>query len=162
MSKETPFEAAAKAMKANAEKFNPAAAQEALKPAMDNLKAWADLAQQQAVAAQAAVAESMEAMKSIKDPQAAFEALKTTAEHGMAMAAKNVKDATALSVSQFNSTVDLVEKNSPAPEAFSSVAKGMKDAASSMENAMETALQKGADAVASASAGANAKKPSKA
>jgi hypothetical protein len=162
MFKNTPVESAVKTMMAGSEKFNPAAAQEALKPVMDNLKAWADLAQQQAAAAQAAVAEAMEAAKSIKEPQDAFEAMKASAENAMEMAAKNVKDATALSVAQFNSTVDSLEKNSPAPEAFASVAKGMKDAASSMENAVEMALKKGADAVASASPGAAAKKSRKA
>lgn len=148
----TPFESAAKTMKANAEKFNPAAAQEALKPVMDNLKAWGDLAQQQAQVAQAAVAETVEAFKSIKEPQAAFEALKVSAENALAMAAKNVKDATALSVAQFNASVDTLEKSSPAPEAFAGVAKGMKAAASTMENALESAMKNGAAAAKKARA----------
>ncbi len=148
----TPFESAAKTMKANAEKFNPAAAQEALKPVMDNLKAWGDLAQQQAQVAQAAVAETVEAFKSIKEPQAAFEALKASAENALAMAAKNVKDATALSVAQFNASVDTLEKSSPAPEAFAGVAKGMKAAASTMENALESAMKNGAAAAKKARA----------
>lgn len=141
------LESAAKTMKDSAEKFNPAAAQEAFKPVMDNLKAWGDLAQQQAQAAQAAVAATVEAFKSIKEPQAAFEAMKASAENAMAMASKNVKDATALSVEQFNSTVDSLEKSSPAPEAFAGVAKGMKDAASTIENALESAMKNGAAAV---------------
>ena len=148
----TPFESAAKTMKANAEKFNPAAAQEALKPVMDNLKAWGDLAQQQAQVAQAAVAETVEAFKNIKEPQAAFEALKVSAENALAMAAKNVKDATALSVTQFNASVDTLEKSSPAPEAFAGVAKGMKAAASTMENALESAMKNGAAAAKKARA----------
>ena len=148
----TPFESAAKTMKANAEKFNPAAAQEALKPVMDSLKAWGDLAQQQAQVAQAAVAETVEAFKSIKEPQAAFEALKVSAENALAMAAKNVKDATALSVAQFNASVDTLEKSSPAPEAFAGVAKGMKAAASTMENALESAMKNGAAAAKKARA----------
>ena len=148
----TPFESAAKTMKANAEKFNPAAAQEALKPVMDNLKAWGDLAQQQAQVAQAAVAETVEAFKSIKEPQAAFEALKVSAENALAMAAKNVKDATALSVAQFNASVDTLEKSSPAPEAFAGVAKGLKAAASTMENALESAMKNGAAAAKKARA----------
>ena len=143
----TPFQSAAETIKANAEKFNPAAAQEALKPVMDNLKAWGDLAQQQAQIAQAAVAETMEAFKGIKEPQAAFEALKASAENALAMAAKNVKDATALSVAQFNASVDTLEKSSPAPEAFAGVAKGMKEAASTMENALDSAMKNGAPAV---------------
>lgn len=143
----TPFQSAAETIKANAEKFNPAAAQEALKPVMDNLKAWGDLAQQQAQIAQSAVAETMEAFKGIKEPQAAFEALKASAENALAMAAKNVKDATALSVAQFNASVDTLEKSSPAPEAFAGVAKGMKEAASTMENALDSAMKNGVPAV---------------
>ena len=63
-------------MKENAEKFNPAASQEAFKPVLDPLKAWGDLARKQAQVAQAAVAETAESFKSIKEPQAAFEAMK--------------------------------------------------------------------------------------
>ena len=55
MSKTTPFDSIAKSMKDSADKFNPAAAQEAVQPMMDNLKAWGDLAQKQAQVAQAAV-----------------------------------------------------------------------------------------------------------
>lgn len=143
----TPFEAAAKSMMENAGKFNPASAQEAVKPMMDNLKAWSDLAQKQAQVAQAAVTESVESFKNIKEPQAAFEAMKASAESTMAMAAKNLKDVTALSVAQFNATVDTMEKNSPAPEAFAGVAKGMKSAVSSMETAMESAMKTGTAAV---------------
>lgn len=147
MFKNTPFEAAAKSMMENAEKFNPAAGQDAMKPMMDNLKAWGDLAQKQAQVAQAAVTESVEALKNIKEPQAAFEALKASAENTLAMATKNLKDVTALSVAQFNATVDSMEKNSPAPEAFAGVAKGLKSAVSSMETAMESAMKSGAAAV---------------
>jgi hypothetical protein len=39
------FEAIAKTMTVNAEKFNPAASQEMFKPVMENLKVWAELAQ---------------------------------------------------------------------------------------------------------------------
>lgn len=147
MFKNTPFESAAKSMMTSAEKFNPAAAQDALKPVMDNLKAWGDLAQKQAQAAQAAVAETTEAFKNIKAPQAAFEAMKASAENAMAMAVKNVKDATALSAAQFNSSVDTLEKSSPAPEAFAGVVKGMKEAVATMETAMDAALKNGAAAV---------------
>ena len=76
MFSKNPFEAAAKTMKDSAEKFNPAAAQEAFKPVMDHLKAWGDLAQKQAQAAQASIAETVESFKSVKEPQAAFEAMK--------------------------------------------------------------------------------------
>lgn len=144
----TPFEAAAKSMMENAGKFNPAAAQDAVKPMMDNLKAWSDLAQKQAQQAQAALASTVETFKEIKEPQAAFEAMKASAESSLAMATQNLKDVTALSVAQFNTTVDSMEKNSPAPEAFAGVAKGMKSAVSSMETAMESAMKSGAAAVA--------------
>ena len=144
MFKNTPFDSIAQSMKDSADKFNPAAAQEAVKPMMDNLKAWGDLAQKQAQVAQAAVAETMEAFKGISQPQAAFEVMKASAEHGLAMASKNLKDVTALGVAQFNSTVDSIEKISPAPEAFASVGKGLKAAASTMENALESALKTGA------------------
>lgn len=148
----TPFESAAKTLKANAEKFNPAAAQDALKPVMENLKAWGDLAQKQAEVVQAAVAESFESFKSIKEPQAAFEVMKASADKVMAMAAKNIKEVTALSVAQFNSSVDALEKAHPAPEAFAGVAKGLKDAASTVENALESAMKRGAAAVKKARA----------
>ena len=150
----TPFESAATTMKANAEKFNPAAVQEALKPVMDNLKAWGDLAQKQAQVAQAAVAETVESFKSIKEPQAAFEAMKASAENGIAIATKNLKDVTALGVAQFNSSVDALEKAHPAPEAFANVGKNLKAAASTMENALESAMKNGAAAVAAAPAAA--------
>jgi hypothetical protein len=146
----TSFESVAKTMKENAEKFNPAAAQEAFKPVLDNLKAWGDLAQKQAQAAQAVVAETVESFKSIKEPQAAFEALKASAEKSVAIATKNLQDVTALGVAQFNSSVDAFEKAHPAPEAFASVGKSLKTAASNVETAVETAVKKGAAAVTAA------------
>jgi hypothetical protein len=148
----TPFESAAKTMKANAEKFNPAAAQEAFKPMMDHLKAWGDLAQKQAQVAQASIAETVESFKSIKEPQAAFEAMKASAENGIAMATKNLKEVTALGVAQFNTSIDALEKAHPAPEVFANVGKSLKTAASSMEEALDSAMKKGSAAVASASA----------
>ena len=143
----TPFEAAAKTMKENAEKFNPAAAQEAFKPVMDHLKAWGDLAQKQAQAAQASITETVESFKSVKEPQAAFEAMKASAENGIAIATKNLKDVTALGVAQFNSSVDALEKSHPAPEVFANVGKSLKAAASTMETALESAMKNGAAAV---------------
>jgi len=70
-------------MKENAANLNPAASQEAFKPMMDNLKAWVDLAQQQAQAAQAAMTETVESFKSIKEPTDAFEVMKASAEQGV-------------------------------------------------------------------------------
>lgn len=138
------FEAITKTMKENAEKFNPAAAQEAFKPVMENLKAWGDLAQQQAQAAQAAITETVESLKGVKEPQAAFSVLKASAEASIAIATKNLKDVTALGIAQFNSSVDAIEKAHPAPEVFAAVGKSLKTAASTMEKTLETALKNGA------------------
>ena len=71
----TSFESIAKTMKENAEKFNPAAAGDAYKPAKDNQKAWGALAQKQAQMAHAAMTQNLESFKSITEPQAAFEAM---------------------------------------------------------------------------------------
>jgi hypothetical protein len=158
MFKNTPFEAIAKTISQSAPKFNPAAMQDAVKPAQDNLKAWADLAQQQAREAQAALTETMASIKDIKDPQAAFEIMKASAEAGMAMFAKNLKEATSLSFTQFHNGVDAVEKAHPAPEAFAPVAKSMKAAATSAESALDSAMEKGAAAVASLAPASKAKK----
>ena len=143
----TSFESIAKTMKENAEKFNPAASQEAFKPVMEQLKAWGDLAQKQAQVAQAAVAETVESFKNIKEPKAAFEAMKTSAENSVAMASQNLKDVTALGFAQFQSSIDALQKAHPAPEAFASMAKGLKDAASTAENALESVMKNGAAAV---------------
>ena len=146
----TSFDALANTMKENVAKFNPAASQEAFKPVMDNLKAWGDLAQQQAQAAQAAIAETVESFKSIKEPNAAFEVMKASAEQGLALASQNLKDVMALSFEQFHSGVDALQKAHPAPEAFAPVAKFLKDAASQMENALESTMNKSADTVKTA------------
>ena len=114
----TPFESAVKTMFAGAEKFNPVAGYYTAKVLMANLKEWGDLAQAQAQASQAAAAESVEAFNGIKEPQAAFDALKANAEKGIALAVKHMKEATALSVEQFNAGVDMVHERHPAPEAF--------------------------------------------
>jgi hypothetical protein len=151
MFKNTPFESLAKTITESAPKFDPAAMQDAIKPAQENLKAWADLAQNQAKEAQAAIAETVESIKGIKDPQAAFEIMKASAEAGMAMFAKNLKEATSLSVGQFNNTVDAVEKAHPAPEAFASVAKNLKAAATTAESTLDSVMEKSTAAVASAS-----------
>jgi hypothetical protein len=147
MFKNTPFEAIAKTMNDAAPKFKAEAIQDAIKPVQDNLKVWADLAQNQAKEAQDAMAETMASIKDIKDPQAAFDIMKASAEAGMAMFAKNLKDATSLSFGQFHSAVDAIEKAHPAPQAFASVAKNIKAAAASAENAIETAMDKGTSTV---------------
>ena len=144
------FESIAKTMKENSEKFNPAASQEAFKPVMEQLKAWGDLAQKQSQVAQAAVAETVESFKSIKEPQAAFEAMKASAENSIALATQNLKEVSALGFSQFHTSVDALQKAHPAPDAFASIGKGMKDAASTMETAMESALKNGVSAVKTA------------
>jgi len=158
MFKNTPFEAIAKSMSDAAPKFNPAGMQDAIKPAQDLLKAWADLAQNQAKEAQAALTDSVESIKAVKDPQAAFEIMKASAEAGIAMFTNNLKEATSLSFNQFHSTVDAVEKAHPAPEGFASVAKQLKAAATTAENTLESAMEKGAAAVASVAPASKAKK----
>jgi hypothetical protein len=120
---------------------------------MEQLKAWGDLAQKQAQVAQAAVTETVESFKSIKEPQAAFEAMKASAENGLAMATKNLKDVTALGFEQFHTSVDALQKAHPAPEVFATVGKGLKSAASTMETAMESAMKTGASAVKKARGG---------
>jgi hypothetical protein len=150
MFKNTPFEAIAKTLTDAAPKFNVDAMQDAIKPVQDNLKVWADLAQNQATEAQAAMAETLASIKDIKDPQAAFDIMKASAEAGIAMFSKNLKDVASLSFGQFHSAVDAIEKAHPVPEAFASVAKNMKAAAASAESAIETAMDKGATAVAPA------------
>ena len=151
MFKNTPFEAIAKTMTDAAPKMNPAAVQEAIKPVQDNIKAWADLAQLQAKEVQAAIAETVESIKGAKDPQAAFEVMKASAEAGMAMFAKSLKTATSFSVEQFHSSVDAIEKAHPAPESFAAVAKNLKAAATTAESTLDSALEKGASAVAAVS-----------
>ena len=151
MFKNTPFEAIAKTMSESAPKFNATSMQDAVKPVQENLQAWADLAQHQAKEVQAAIAETMTSIKDVKDPQAAFEIMKASAEAGMAMFAQNLKEATSLSVGQFHSTVDAVEKAHPAPEAFAPVAKNLKAAATTAESTLDSVMEKGAAVVASAS-----------
>ena len=151
MTTNTAFADVAKTMQDNMKKMNPAAAQEAFKPVMDNLKAWGDLAQKQAQAAQASMTQTMESFKGVKEPQAAFEAMKASAESSMALAAQNLKEVTALGVAQFNTSVDAMEKASPAPQAIAGLTKGMKDAAAKIESSLETALNSGAAAIKKAS-----------
>ena len=152
MTTNTAFADVAKTMQENMKKMNPAAAQEAFKPVMENLKAWGDLAQKQAQAAQASMTQTMEAFKGVKEPQAAFEAMKASAENSMALAAQNLKEVTALGVAQFNTSVDAMEKASPAPQAIAGLTKGMKDAAAKIESSLETALNTGTAAIQKATA----------
>ena len=135
------LESMTQTMKANAEKFTPAQAQEAFKPMAENLKAWGELAQKQAHTAQSAMAQAMEAFKGITDPKAAFEAMKVSAEASVAIATQNLKDVTALSVAQFNSSVEAMEKTNSVPEVFANVGKGLKTAATNMQTAVESAMK---------------------
>lgn len=134
-------------MKENLAKLSPAASQEALAPVMDNLKAWGELIQAQAQTAQAAMAEAVESFKGIKEPTAAFEAMKALAERNMAIAAQNLRDASALGFAQFHANIDALQKVHPASEAFAPVAKSLHDAASQMENVLESSMNKSADTV---------------
>ncbi|OYU44747.1 MAG: hypothetical protein CFE44_11275 [Burkholderiales bacterium PBB4] len=161
MFKNTPFEAIAKSMTESAPEFDMGAAQEAIRTGQDSLKAWADLAQAQAAQAQAAMMESVEAVKGAKDPQAAFEAFKTSSETAVALFQKNLKDAVALSVTQFHDTVDAVQKAHPAGDSLAPIAKGLKAAASTVETTLDTAMEKGVEMAASVSPTAKSKRASK-
>ena len=146
-----PFATAAQSLQDAAQKFNPAAAQDAFKPVMANLQAWGELAQKQAQAAQASMAETVESFKAVKEPQAAFEAMKASAEKNLALATQNLKEVTALGVAQFSSNVDAMAKAHPAPDAVAGLAKGMKEAAAKIEAGLDSALTTGTKAVAKAS-----------
>ena len=141
------FESAQKSIQSSAEKFTPEAMQEAFQPFMNNMKAWGELAQQQAQASQKALTETVEAFKNVKEPQAAMEIMGTFAQTLMEMTSKNMKDTVALSVSQFKGNVTSMEKTMPASEAMTSIANNMKDAASKMESSVETSVNEGAAAV---------------
>ena len=78
--------------------------------------------------------------------------MKASAENAIALATQNLKDVTALGVAQFNTSVDAMEKASPAPQAIAGLTKGMKDAAAKMESSLETALNTGAAAIKKATA----------
>ena len=147
MFKNTPFESIAKSMTDGAAKFNPEAMQEVVKSTQENLKAWTSLAQSQVQAAQAAAADNLETFKGVKEPQAAMEAMKASAEQGIALATQNLKEVTALAVAQFKANVDAIEKTHPAPQAFASIAKGLKEAASTLETNLDSAMKSGATAV---------------
>ena len=88
------------------------------------------------------MAETVELFKGIKEPQAAFEAIKALAERNMSMAAQNLRDASALGFAQFHANIEALQKVHPAPEAFAPVAKGLHDAASQMENVLESSTSK--------------------
>jgi hypothetical protein len=160
MFKNTPFEAIAKSISDSAPKFNASAVQDAIKPAQDNLKAWTDLAQRQAKEAQAVFAETLESMKTAKDPQAALETFKASSDANIALFAKNLKESTSLSVDQFHAAVDAIEKSHPAPEAFAAIAKNLKAAASTAESTLVAALEKGNAIGASVASTSKAKKKS--
>jgi hypothetical protein len=61
-------------------------------------------------------------------------------------------------VGQFHDTVDAIEKSHPTPEAFAAVAKNLKDAASTAESTLDSALEKGASLAASVAPAAKSKK----
>jgi len=69
---------------------------------------------------------------------------------------QNLKDISALGFAQFHANIDALQKAHPAPEAFAPVAKVLKDAASQMENALESTMNKSADTVKTATRKARA------
>jgi hypothetical protein len=143
----TSLESVAKTMMQSALKFNPAVSQEAFKPLMKQLKAWRDLAQKQAQGFQAVAAQTVDSFNAVKAPQAAFEAMKVSAENSVAVATQNLKAVTDLGFAQFHSDVDAIEKTHPAPEAFAIIGKSLKTAASTMENALQSVMKTGTEAV---------------
>lgn len=151
-----PFESITKTLMSGADKFTPDAAQDATKLMMDNLRMWGDLAQAQAQAVQASALETVEGIKSIKEPQAAFETFKNNAQKVVALTAKHLQEVTELSVEQFNAGVDLLQERHPAPDTFAPVAKGMKVAATAIESAVLSTLKTGVDVAEAAPKG---KKP---
>jgi hypothetical protein len=142
MASKTAFDTITKTMEESLAKLSSGASQETLAPVMDNLKAWGELIQTQAQKAQAAMAETAESFKDIKEPTAAMEGVKAVAERNMQLALENLRDVSALGFAQFQANVDALQKVHPAPEAFAPVAKGLKDAASKMESALESTLNK--------------------
>jgi hypothetical protein len=143
---EAPSFESLKALFPKVDGLNPAAAQEAVQPLLDNLKAWGELTQAHAQATQAVALESFEALKAAKEPQAAIEIVKANAEKSIALGVKHAQEAAALSVAQFNAGVDAISAKHPAPEAFAGVAKGLKAAASTAEATLTKTLKSGAAA----------------
>jgi hypothetical protein len=141
MSINNPFEAVTKAMMSGATPFTPDAAQDAAKEMMDSLSRWGDLAQSQAQALQAAAMESVAAFQQVREPQAAIEAVKSSAKKGLSLTAKHLQEITALGVEQFVAGVDLLQQRHPAPQTFEPVAKGMKMAAAAVESTVLATLK---------------------
>ncbi len=144
------FDSVQKNIQASAEKFTPAAMQEALQPMMSNMKAWNDLIQGQAQASQNVATETLEALKNVKEPQAAIAAMSALSENFMAMTSKNIKDTVALSMAQFKDNVASLEKSLPASDALTSLANSLKDSASKMESSVESSVNMGTAAIKTA------------
>ncbi len=145
-----PFESISKTLLSGTNKFTPDAAQDAAKLMMDNLRMWGDLAQAQAQALQGTALETVNDLKSVREPQAALETFKTNAQKVAALTAKHLQEVTELSIEQFNAGVDLLQERHPAPEAFEPMAKGMKMAASTIESAVLSSLKTGLSAMPAA------------
>ena len=144
-----PFESITKTLMSGTSKLTPDAAQDAAKLMMDNLRMWGDLAQAQAQALQTSAMETVEDIKAVREPQAAFETFKSSAQRVMALSTKHLQEVTELSVEHFNAGVDLLQERHPAPDAFAPIAKGMKVAASAVESAVLSAIKTGASATES-------------
>lgn len=141
-----PFESVAKTMMNAAGKLTSDDAQGTAKQMMDSLRAWGDLVQSQAQAVQASNMETVEDFKSVREPMAAMEAFKASVQRNIALTAKHLQETTALTVEQFNASVDLLQERHPTPDAFSQVANGMKLAASAIESGVLAALNTGVEA----------------
>ncbi len=162
MFKDNPFEFFSQTMTEGAGTFDPKVMQVIVRSSSDNLKAWVDLVQSQVLTAQTVAAHNFEAFNGIRTPQVAFETMKVSAEQGVAIATQNLKEVTALAVARFKANIEAIEKVHPAPEAFSSVAKGLKDAAATLETTLDSAMKNSATAagvVTDTSAKASSGKP---
>jgi len=106
-----PFEAMVKAMTESLSQFQPAALPDVVEPVRNNVQAWVELAQRQAAQTQAALTETFLSLQNVKDPQAALEAFRNSAEVGLALYANYLKEATELSTEQLYAAVDAVGKS---------------------------------------------------
>lgn len=151
-----PFESVAKTMMNAVGKLSSDQAQGSAKQMMDGLRDWGDLVQAQAQAIQAASLKTVEEFKNVKEPMAAMEAFTSHVQRSLALSAKHLQETTALSIEQFNTSVDLLQERHPTPDAFAPVAQGMKRTASAIESGLLATLNAGIEA---AGATATVKKP---
>ena len=141
-----PFESVTKTLLNGVGKLSSDDAQGLVKEMVDSLRAWGDLVQTQAQAAQAASMEAVEEIKAVRDPMGAVEAFKTNTQKMLALTTTHLQETMALSIEQFNAGVDLLQERHPTPDAFAPMAHGMKKAASALESGVLAVLNTGIEA----------------